>query len=59
MDTEGRVLDELESRDAIKKMSGDSRTYRVRLDTNQYKLDADKGQEVSFMYIRNAGIIYS
>jgi intron-binding protein aquarius len=32
-----------ESRDAVRKIAGDVRTYRVRLDPNQYKEDTDQG----------------
>ncbi|KAI1730104.1 AAA domain-containing protein [Ditylenchus destructor] len=47
---EGKVLDEWESRDAIKKMQGDVRTFRVRFDPNQYQMDADSGSKEMDVY---------
>nr|CAD2122801.1 unnamed protein product [Meloidogyne enterolobii] len=40
---DGKILDEMESREAIRKMEGDLRTFRIRFDPNQYKEDSDNG----------------
>ena len=43
----------IESRDALKKMAGDTRTFRVRFDPNQYQSDmegADGKNVSSFIY---------
>lgn len=66
---EGRVLDEMgsfqckispkifkkfsESRDALRKMPGDVRTFRVRFDPNQYKEDSVSGSETEIYFTFN------
>ena len=40
----------LESRDVVRKMPGDVRNIRVRLDPNQYKFDADNGIETDVYF---------
>uniref|UniRef100_A0A914HES8 Intron-binding protein aquarius n=1 Tax=Globodera rostochiensis TaxID=31243 RepID=A0A914HES8_GLORO len=50
---DGRVLDEMESRDVIRKMPGDLRVFRVRFDANQYREDSLRGVETDVYFTFN------
>ncbi|KAL3124777.1 hypothetical protein niasHT_001614 [Heterodera trifolii] len=50
---DGRVLDEMENRDIIRKMPGDLRIYRVRFDANQYREDALRDVETDVYFTFN------
>lgn len=40
---EGRVVEEMEQHEVLRQMTGDTRTYRVSMDPNQYFLDTLAG----------------
>lgn len=44
---EGRVVEEMESRDILKRITGDTRTYRVKFDTNQYQIDMENNEVIN------------
>ncbi|KAH7719949.1 DEAD box protein helicases superfamily protein (Aquarius) [Aphelenchoides avenae] len=48
-----RVIDEMESREVRRQLTGDSRTYRIKLDPNQYQIDMDNGKEADIYFSFN------